>query len=57
VRDKIIAVAKETVLSDRARKIADQTGALIYWEDADAAKKQIEKDKKTLETIGKALDQ
>ena len=50
VREKIIAVAKETMASDRAKKLSADTGALIYWKDAAAAEKQIESDK---EVIGK----
>jgi len=57
VRDKIIEVAKETIMSERARKVAEQTGALIYWEDADASTKQIEQDIETLKTIESTLNQ
>jgi len=35
VRDKIAAVAKETVMSERAQKVAEETGALVYWQGAD----------------------
>ena len=48
VREKIIAVAKKTVMSDRAQKIAAETGALVYWQDADAVKEQIKSDIATL---------
>ena len=34
VREKIIAVAKETMASDRAKELAEQTGAIVYWMDA-----------------------
>ncbi len=54
-RDKIIEVAKETVLSDRAQQIAAETGALIYWQDADAVKTQISNDIETLGHIGEML--
>ncbi|WP_319532324.1 hypothetical protein [uncultured Cohaesibacter sp.] len=33
MKDKIIAVAKEVVLSAPAQKIAEETGAQVYWED------------------------
>ena len=49
VREKIIAVAKETVLSERAQTLAAETGALIYWMDAAGTNAQIEHD---IETIG-----
>ena len=47
-RDKIAAVAKKVALSEAASKLASETGALIYWQDADAAKAQIAKDIETL---------
>ncbi|WP_299933869.1 tripartite tricarboxylate transporter substrate-binding protein [uncultured Pelagimonas sp.] len=51
VRDKIIAVAQKTVMSERAQTLAAETGALVYWQDADAVATQIEKDIETLGTI------
>ena len=53
VRDKIVAVAKETVMSERAQKIAGETGALIYWQDAATAQAQIDSD---IETLGRMAD-
>jgi len=44
IRDKIIAVAKKTMASDRAQEVAKNTGASIYWMDAEASAKQIESD-------------
>jgi hypothetical protein len=38
-------------LSDAAKKLAKETGALIYWQDVAAANMQIEQDNKTLATI------
>ncbi|MEM6988396.1 MAG: tripartite tricarboxylate transporter substrate-binding protein, partial [Pseudomonadota bacterium] len=55
VRDKIIAVAKKTVLSDRAQELAAQTGALVYWQDADSVAKQIANDKLSFQAITSAL--
>ena len=55
VREKIIAVAKKVALSDAAKKLASETGALIYWQDAAAANMQIEADNKTLAVMGKLL--
>ncbi|WP_282078724.1 tripartite tricarboxylate transporter substrate-binding protein [Epibacterium ulvae] len=51
VREKIIAVAKETVMSERAQTLAAETGALVYWQDADAVTTQIENNTKTLGVI------
>ncbi|MDN2578767.1 tripartite tricarboxylate transporter substrate-binding protein [Aquibium sp. ELW1220] len=51
VREKIIAVAKETMASDRVRKLSADTGAVVYWKDAEAAARQIETDKATIAKI------
>ena len=55
VRDKIIAVAKKTVMSDKAQKLAADTGASVYWQPAAEVKKQITNDIKTLGHIDKVL--
>jgi tripartite-type tricarboxylate transporter receptor subunit TctC len=44
VREKIIASAKETMASARAQELAAQTGAIVYWMDADAATARIVSD-------------
>ena len=56
VREKIIAVAKKTVMSERAQKLAKETGAAVYWQSADDVKVQVAKDIKTLGAIGKMLE-
>ncbi|MBV6634342.1 MAG: tripartite tricarboxylate transporter substrate binding protein [Mameliella sp.] len=55
VREKIAAVAAEVVMSDAAQKLASETGALIYWQDAEAATAQIEKDAVTLGTVAELI--
>ena len=55
VREKIIAVAKSTMQSERAKKLAAETGAAVYWQDAEAVQAQIQKDISTLDHIGKVL--
>lgn len=55
VREKIISVAKKTVNSEKAKKLSADTGALIYWLDANGTSEQIEKDIETMQTIEKAL--
>jgi tripartite-type tricarboxylate transporter receptor subunit TctC len=55
VQDKIIAVAKETVMSERAQALAAETGALVYWQTADDVKAQIEQDIETLAGIESKL--
>ena len=56
VREKIIAVAKETIASDRAQKLAAETGALVYWQDADTAAARIVKDSETFGKINELLE-
>ena len=51
VREKIIAVAKETVLGERAQALAAQTGAAVYWQDAEESAARIEADGITLRNI------
>ena len=55
VKDKIIAVAKRSMLGDRAQEVAANSGALVYWMDADASTAQINKDRETMATIGGLL--
>ncbi|MDU8925763.1 tripartite tricarboxylate transporter substrate-binding protein [Alisedimentitalea sp. MJ-SS2] len=57
VREKIIAVAAKTVMSDAAKKLAAETGALVYWQSADEVKAQIASDIETLGHIGQMLEQ
>ncbi len=55
-REKIAAVAKQTIASDRAKKFAEETGAQIYWKDAEASNAQIAKDAEVIATINKVLE-
>lgn len=56
-RDKIIAVAQATIASERAQKIAADTGALVYWQDADATTARIGSDIETFDRIEAMLGQ
>ncbi|MDK3018976.1 tripartite tricarboxylate transporter substrate binding protein [Pseudodonghicola flavimaris] len=56
VRDKIIAVASKTVMSDRAQAVAKETGALVYWQNAQDSTARIEKDIETVARIGELLN-
>ena len=56
VRAKIIEVTKETVMSDRAQKLAKETGALVYWQDADASAERISADRATFGAIAGILE-
>ena len=51
VQDKIIAVAQETMMSERAQALAAETGALVYWQSANEVMAQIVKDIETLAGI------
>lgn len=44
VREKIIAVAEQTMASDRAQALAAETGAFVYWQSADEAAARMESD-------------
>ncbi|OIQ31212.1 MAG: transporter [Alphaproteobacteria bacterium MedPE-SWcel] len=56
VRDKIIAVAQETVMSARAQAVAAETGALVYWQGADESAARVAADIDTMARIGAALE-
>ncbi|WP_170763829.1 tripartite tricarboxylate transporter substrate binding protein [Ruegeria lacuscaerulensis] len=57
VREKIIAVAEKTMKSERAQKLAEETGALVYWQSADDTQALIEKNIETLGNIDSMLSQ
>jgi tripartite-type tricarboxylate transporter receptor subunit TctC len=44
VREKIVAAAKETMASARAQELATQTGAIVYWMDAETSATRIAAD-------------
>ena len=54
-RDKIIASAKKTMLSERAQKLAKDTGAAVYWTDAKASAAQIVADQEAMGSLGELL--
>ncbi len=56
VRDKIIAVAKETVMSERAQMVAKETGALVYWQGPEDSAARIATDIATVGRIGELLE-
>lgn len=55
VRDKIAAVASKTVMSDRAQAVAKETGALVYWQDADTSAARVAADIDTVARIQELL--
>lgn len=56
VRDKIIAVAKQTMASERALEFMASTGALVYWQNAEETATQIEADAEALAKINAMLE-
>ncbi len=44
IKDRIAAVARETMSSSRAQQIAQDTGALVYWQNQYQARRQIKAD-------------
>lgn len=56
VRDKIVAVAAKTVMSARAQEIAAQTGAEVYWMNAEEGQALLDKNTAIMGTIGEILN-
>ncbi|NOD34532.1 MULTISPECIES: tripartite tricarboxylate transporter substrate binding protein [unclassified Ruegeria] len=54
-REKISAAAQKALSSDKAKQLAEETGALIYWQDPDASNAQIEQDKASFAKIEEIL--
>jgi tripartite-type tricarboxylate transporter receptor subunit TctC len=55
VREKIAAVARDTIASERAQTFAAETGAQIYWKGAEESLDQIARDAQTLARIEEML--
>ncbi len=56
VREKIIAVAQKTMMSERAQAVAAETGALVYWQSADDSAARVATDIATIAKIGSILE-
>ncbi len=56
VRDKIIAVAQQTMASDRAQAFMANTGALVYWQSAEDTAARIVADTEALARINAMLE-
>lgn len=54
-REKIIAVAQKALQSDAAKDLSERTGTLIYWQDAEESKAQIQRDIESLKAIDELL--
>lgn len=56
VKDVVAAIAIEALESDEAKRVAKDTGAVIYWKGADEAAAQIESDSATSARINELLE-
>lgn len=56
VREKIVAVAKETMMSERAQNVAKETCALVYWQDAEESSERVKRNIDTVEKIQGLLE-
>ncbi|MEM9632861.1 MAG: tripartite tricarboxylate transporter substrate-binding protein [Pseudomonadota bacterium] len=56
-RDKIAAAAQAALKKDKAQNLIGETGVLIYWQDADASKAQIESDTAAIGKISEINEQ
>jgi tripartite-type tricarboxylate transporter receptor subunit TctC len=56
VREKIIAVAKKTMMSERAQKLAAETGASVYWQDAATSADRIVTDRAALGKVNGMIE-
>ena len=55
-KDKIIASAQKVMQSDAAKKLAMDTGALVYWQSAADAQAQIDSDIETMGVVNGLLE-
>lgn len=55
VKEKITAAAVAALKSEEAKKVAEATGAIIYWDDPEKSAERIKKDQETFRTIGSML--
>ena len=55
VKDKLAAVAERVVMSDKAQKLSQETGALVYWQNAEQAAARIDADYAAIEEMFKRM--
>ncbi len=55
VKDKLAAIAERVVTSNKARKLSEETGALVYWQDAEQAAARIDADYTAIEDMFKRM--
>ena len=55
VKDKLAAVAERVVMGDKAQKLSQETGALVYWQNAEEAAARIDADYATIDEMFKRM--
>ena len=55
VKDKLAAVAERVVTGEKAQKLLQETGALVYWQNAEQAAARIDADYATIEEMFKRM--
>ena len=55
VKDELAAVAERVVTGEKARKLSAETGALVYWQNAEQAAARIDADYATIEEMFKRM--
>ena len=55
VKDKLAAVAERVVMGEKAQKLSQETGALVYWQNAEQAAARIGADYATIEEMFKRM--
>ena len=55
VKDKLAAVAERVVMSEKAQKLSPETGALVYWQNAEQSAARIDADYATIEEMFKRM--
>ena len=55
VKDKLAAVAERVVTSEKAQKLSQETGALVYWQNAEQSAARIDADYATIEEMFKRM--
>ena len=55
VKDKIAQIAKKAMLGDAAQGLMEETGARVYWQDANESSARIATDRKKLAELNAML--
>ena len=55
VKDKLAAVAERVVMSEKAQKLSQETGALVYWQNAEQSAARIDADYAAIEEMFKRM--